>query len=487
MIYIIKKEKLFNNFMELFEENVMNDKNDFSINYINEIKKKVNIMKENTYRTTNFSIIVYFVKNNFLPLNKSILISNLIRDYKNSPNIFISKKTNSIFKSESSFRRSIGYYINNNNSFYEGPGKEQLSLNLENAVFYLRSVFNKYKNNSRDVKTPIKYYDNKKNRNKKDALKMKKELTGFDSFDEDEKRPLFLQNIKNINYNNKYNYLEYFNKIKQEQTDEDSKETKSIISLSDESVAKSKEISINENMKNIPKIFISKLIDDSLISSIDKKDIFSIMDLTSEYMTNIEYFNNNQKIKDKFNKLYISLQNLLDNKQSHEKALNALNTFQAQILNAWKLMKTQLYSVNLSINTKNYKYDLYVSLKDIIFQTEGIYKENLEKIKNNLNKLYDLEKKSKEEAKIIQRTLISIKNDIEHSDNDFNKIYKLIKDKLNIKEKFEFNNIMDEEDEFDFFLVDKVGQIVNKFHAEKKQIMEEFKRIDKNIGNIMIY
>ena len=150
-------------------------------------------------------------------------------------------------------------------------------------------------------------------------------------------------------------------------------------------------------------------------------------------------------------------------------------------------MKTQLYSVNLSINTKNYKYDLYVSLKDIIFQTEGIYKENLEKIKNNLNKLYDLEKKSKEEAKIIQRTLISIKNDIEHSDNDFNKIYKLIKDKLNIKEKFEFNNIMDEEDEFDFFLVDKVGQIVNKFHAEKKQIMEEIKSIDKNVGNIIIY
>ena len=82
--------------MELFEENVMNDKNDFSINYINEIKKKVNIMKENTYRTTNFSIIVYFVKKNFLPLNKSILISNLTRDYKNSPNIFISKKTNTI-------------------------------------------------------------------------------------------------------------------------------------------------------------------------------------------------------------------------------------------------------------------------------------------------------------------------------------------------------------------------------------------------------
>jgi hypothetical protein len=203
-------------------------------------------------------------------------------------------------------------------------------------------------------------------------------------------------------------------------------------------------------------------------------------------MTNIKNFDDDPKIKDKFNKLYTSLQNLLDTKQSHEKVLNALNTFQAQIFDTWKLLKNQLYSVNLTINTKNYRYDLYVRLRDIIFKEEGIYKENLEKIKYNLNELYALEKKSKEEAKIIQRTLISIKNDI-NSDNIFNKIYKLIKDKLNIKENFQLNDYMSQEDEFDFFLVDKVGKIVNKFHDEKKQIMEEIKFIDKNVGNIIIY
>ena len=151
-----------------------------------------------------------------------------------------------------------------------------------------------------------------------------------------------------------------------------------------------------------------------------------------------------------------------------------------------KLLKNQLYSVNLTINTKNYRYDLYVRLRDIIFKEEGIYKENLEKIKYNLNELYALEKKSKEEAKIIQRTLISIKNEL-NSDNIFDKIYKLIKDKLNIKENFQLNDYMSQEDEFDFFLVDKVGKIVNKFHDEKKQIMEEIKFIDKNVGNIIIY
>ena len=468
------------------EENEIIDKNDFSKNYINEIKKKVNTMKKNQYRTTNFSIIVYFVKNNFLPLNKNILISNLIRDYKASPNSFISNRSNSIYKSESSFRKSARYYIRHNNAFFEGPGKEQLSLNIENAVNYLRSVFNKYKNNSKDVKTPVKSYDNKKYRNRNDALNIKKELNDSDSSDEDEKRPLFFPKIKNINHN-KYNYKEYLNKIKQEQYDDESQETKSIISLGDASITKSKEIINYENINNnIPKIFVSKLINESVISSIDKKAIFNIMDLTSEYMTNIENFDDEPIIKDKFNKLYTSLQNLLDNKQSYEKALDTLNTFQVQIFNAWKLMKNQLYSVNLSINTKNYRYDLYVRLRDIIFKEEGIYKENLEKIKYNLNELNDLEKKSKEQAKIIQTTLISIKNDI-NSDNNFNKIYKLIKEQLNIKEKFQFNNNVNQEDEFDFFLVDKVGKIVNKFHYEKKQIMEEIKLIDKNIGNIMIY
>ena len=110
---------------------------------------------------------------------------------------------------------------------------------------------------------------------------MKKELTDFDSYDEDEKIPLFLQKGNNINnYNNKYNYQEYLNKIKQEKTDDESKENKSIISLSDESITKSDEKVNYEYINNIPKIFVSKLFNDSVISSIDKKAIFSIIDLT---------------------------------------------------------------------------------------------------------------------------------------------------------------------------------------------------------------
>ena len=471
--------------MELNAIDEIINKNDFSRNYINEIKKKVNIMNQSKYRTTNFSIIVYFVKNNFLPLNKSILISNLLRDYKASPKSFVISKINSVYKSESTFRRSIRYYIQKNNSFFEGPGKGQLSINLENACYYLRTVFNKYTNNSNDVTTPIKAYNNQKNRNRNGVLNIKNELINSDDSDEDNKISLFSPKENNINYN-KYNYKKYLDKNEHEQYDYESQGNNSIISLTDSSYKKSVDKTKYENIKTIPRIFISKLINDSIISSLDKINIFRVMNSTSEYIANIEDFENNPKILDEFKKLYTSLQNLLENINSYEKVLNSLNIFQIQILDAWKLMKNQLNSVNLAIKTKNYRYDLYVKLRDIIYQTEGIYKDNLENIKYNLNQLNDIEKKTKEESKIIQRTLTLIKNDIDSGIN-FIELFKLIRDKLNIKEKFLENEDINQDDEYNFDLVDNVGIIVKKFHDEKKKIMEEIKLIDKNVGNIMIY
>ena len=471
--------------MELKTIDEIINKNDFSGNYINEIKKKVNIMKQSKYRTTNFSIIVYFVKNNFLPLNKSILISNLLRDYKASPNSFVISKKNSVYKSETTFRRSIRHYIQHNNSFFEGPEKEQLSINLENACYYLRTVFNKYINNSKDVRTPIKKYDSQKYRNRNGVLNIKNELIDSDDSDEDNKIRLFSPKENNINYN-KYNFKKYLDKNEQEQYDDESQGNNSIITLTDSSYTKSNDKLKYENIKTIPRIFISKLINDSIISSFDKINIFSVKNSTSEYIANIEDLENNPKIIDEFKKLYTSLQNLLENINSYEKALNSLNVFQIQIFDAWKLMKNQLNSVNLAIKTKNYRYDLYVKLRDIIYQTEGIYKDNLENIKYNLNQLNDIEKKTKEEIRIIQRTLAVIKNDIDSGINCI-EFYKLIRDKLNIKEKFQENEDINQDDEYNFDLVDNVGIIVKKFHDEKKKIMKEINLIDKNVGNIMIY
>ena len=99
-------------------------------------------------------------------------------------------------------------------------------------------------------------------------------------------------------------------------------------------------------------------------------------------------------------------------------------------------MKNQISSIYLSINTNNYCYDLYVKIREIIYKAEEIYKNNILKIKFNMNELNKIEKKSKEESKIILKALTFIKVFI-YSDINFNQLYKLFTEQLNIKERFQ--------------------------------------------------
>ena len=217
--------------MELFEENEINDENYSGIDYINEIRTRVNKMKRSKYRTTNFSIIDYFVKNNFHPLNKRTLISNLLNDYKASPNSFISQ-VNSLIKTENDFKRSILMYIKYNNSFYEGPGKDHISIKLENAYYYLVSVFNKYVTNSIDLRTPYKLNKIKNQKIINNIYSIKKEIIELDNSDEDEKKLSFSPkiNTNNNKYNNNNSHRN-ISKIKQEQYDDCSLGNNSIISF----------------------------------------------------------------------------------------------------------------------------------------------------------------------------------------------------------------------------------------------------------------
>ena len=467
--------------MELFEENEINDENYSGIDYINEIRTRVNKMKRSKYRTTNFSIIDYFVKNNFHPLNKRNLITNLLNDYKASPNSFISQ-VNSLIKTENDFKRSILMYIKYNNSFYEGPGKDHISIKLENAYYYLVSVFNKYVTNSIDLRTPYKLNKIKKQKIINNIYSIKKEIIELDNSDEDEKKLSFSPkiNTNNNKYNNNNSHRN-ISKIKQEQYDNCSLGNNSIISLDNTSISKS------EDVKKIPEIFITRLINESAISSLSKNDILGVLDSTYKYISNKENLENHSMFKDQFKNIFNSLNNLLEQKNSYEKVYNNLNSLHAHIFNIWKLMKNQISSIYLSINTNNYCYDLYVKIREIIYKAEEIYKNNILKIKFNMNELDKIEKKSKEESKIILKALTFIKVFI-HSDINFNQLYKLFTEQLNIKERFQLNDDdFTQEDEYDLDLVDKVGKIVKKLFDEKRKIMEEIKLIDKNIGNIMIF
>ena len=56
----------------------MEDDNDKDQLYKDEIKEKISSMQNSSFRTTNFSIIEYFVKNDFNPFNQEELITLLI-------------------------------------------------------------------------------------------------------------------------------------------------------------------------------------------------------------------------------------------------------------------------------------------------------------------------------------------------------------------------------------------------------------------------
>ena len=117
--------------MELFEEDEKINDDEYAQYYINEIRKMLNVMKKNKYRTINFSLIEYFEENNFQPLNKKKIISKLLKEYNSNPQKFVLSKGNGkLFNSISSFMRSILYHISNNNSFISVPDTNELSLDL---------------------------------------------------------------------------------------------------------------------------------------------------------------------------------------------------------------------------------------------------------------------------------------------------------------------------------------------------------------------
>ena len=209
--------------MQLEEEEIY--ENDNNIKYVNEIINKVKIMKRSKYRTTNFSIIEYFVQNNFQPLNQEEIILKLLNDYKSNPDRYVLTKINRNFKSALSFQRSIIFSLSTNKSFIVNRYIGRIELNLKNACDYLSSIYSKYVSNSYDVKTPLKLFNNNKfKKNKKDyTYEQKKEIDnnsndGFDIDIEDGEKISKSQPLRRKKLN-KYNNIYY---IKPDQSKLDS-------------------------------------------------------------------------------------------------------------------------------------------------------------------------------------------------------------------------------------------------------------------------
>ena len=451
------------------EENDKSVENERNEAFIKEIRKKVKVMKKNKYRTSNFSIIEYFVENDFQPLNKNYLILNLIQDFNSNRERYVLAGKKGIFKSEKSFKQSIMHYVRNNNSFEVGPGEGELSINLENACLYLRSVYTKYLTNSPNVKTPIKF-------NSKNTINIKKEKE-FQNY-----------NIKKEKIDEDYDFDIVFSNNK--------KGSNSVISLTDSSASTvinvEKNELFNDKDKAIPHIFLKRMIQkDKLIFSLDKNSFYKMENSMEKYLTNTAKDENSEEIEEKLLKIYNSLQKLTRDKESYVILCNDLNTLRKEIFQVWKLMSSQLLAINLSVKITSYSYDMYANLRDSIFKSEKVYKEISSNIKKILNDLTEKVNLFEDERNKIIKALASIKN-LLSDDKDFTMISNLIEKKLGI----DFNNyyqsdkdetLEEDEDSYENSKNENtIIQDIRSYRDERKKIMDEIDKIDKNIGNITI-
>ena len=460
---------------------------------INCIKKKLNVMTRSKYRTTNFSLIEYFADNNFQPLNMDMLIITLVLDYKSNPTKYVLSNEISHFKNEKTFECSIKNAIKKNKSFVKGPGDGQLSLNYQKTLEYLETMYYKYKNNSQDIKTPIKFPRKKEEENKKPKVRKIKHEKNEDDDTEYE----IINNKKKINNKNSYLSPEKPFRNKQEKyygfkSERDSENE--IFNLKDfesdpfPNFIKKEFKQENNSLEYIPDIFNKELIKTNLTSSLDKNDIFQSMKYINDYMEHIEEMNSlapDKEIEEKNKKLEEIknyLKQLCENKFSCDILCDDVTNLQKEIYHIYKVMKSELDAIKIEINSKTYSYDVYVKLRDIILKYEGKYNNVADILFSKLNELNDKEKNSVDIQISIKRLLTNI--------NTKKKLINSIEKAIKINEEFSFNQ---------FILRDmpnlnrqnnsntiNIEEIMYIFQQERMKIIDVMNDIDNDIGNFSI-
>ena len=477
--------------MSLNEEDEYNNENNNNI-FIKEIREKVNIMKNSEYRTINFSLIEYFVNNNFHPLDKEFLILNLSIDYTINPERYIiTKNKNEVYKSEKTFRKSLLYYISCNNFFKKGPGKDQLSLNLEKTCEYLRSVYGKYVNNSREVNTPVKVCNNsnnKKNNNKSQMKNVKKKLVDSDDFDIEiinDKKHSFSHNI--FRKNNKS-----LKKSEKASHNNELINNNSIIALSESSFStitlSDEKPQCKKKGKEYPEIFLKRLVEKkNFISSLNEYYISKLLNSIKEYILDVDIKGSPENIKENLINVDNSLQKLYEYIISFREESKTLDDLQKEIFHMWKLMSHLLKMVKKGINKEFYSYDIYVILKDAIIKFGKTYLIILKKIKYSLKEITDLDMKSEEEVRIIRKTLALINyRDLHGLFDSVIKKLKIDNDNCNISDDVQSQENEEVEDDYNYFKKNGIDRIINDFQEERKKIVIYIKDLDKDIGNITI-
>ena len=471
---------------------------------INNIKKKLDVMTKSKYRTTNFSVIEYFAENGFQPLNIDLLIITLVLDYKSNPKKYVLSNENSHFKSEKTFANSIKNALKKNKSFVKGPGDGQISLDYQKTLEYLDTMYYKYKNNSRDIKTPIKLPKRKNEEKKKPKVRnIKREKIEEEEDDDSESS---IRNYKKKKINNfdflspRKDYYQRNNKLNKYNDFRFEKEEGGIYNLRDsdsesaydmlkKDVKKEKDRESDYNYENIPDIFYQDLLKTNLTSSLNKDYIFDAIKNINDYLQLIEelnYFNNDNDIEEKNKKLQEIknyLRELCENKIYYDTVYDEIKNWQKEIYNVYKIMQNEFNAIKIEINNKTYSFDVYAKLKDIFFLQEKKYNKIVDLISSKLNEIKDIENNSAEKQIFIKRLLENI--------NIKKKLINSIEKAIKINEVFSFNQIIFREmqnynrgDSRNFSI--NIEEIISNLLQEKTKIIDALIDIDNDIGNISI-
>ena len=487
-----------------FETETNKDKDQL---YKEEIKAKVTSMKSHSLYTTNFSLIEYFVKNEFNPYNKDKLIALLLKDYRSNPKRYVLANGEGTFKSERGFKSSISLSITNV-IFIKGPGQNNLSLNLERTVQYLRTIYSRYQNNSSNIFTPCKATSDKGNRRNnfqslsKITKNQKDKLHNF--ADNDFLKPMgnkkLINGIQTARKRNKtfdiYNQhsLNSQNHYNRKNSNEEVISISRSISSSNSKIKANpnytpnpnKNVEQNVNEKNIPEIFHKRLYSDIIISSFNNDNIGKICSSFDKWILSLKSNNMSDQIEDELGITSQSIKELYNIKVKYISLCGEIKEIQHDLSELYNLLNRQINLINIQLDLKiGYSFEVYCEIRNIFYQHEKSYDEKLVKFEKNLTKLFLAEKKLADKWKSIQVHLNELNNRV--CNFDFNRFVNTIENELKIKStslNYYLNKYINEE----YDICSNAKAIVNKFKDAKFAIVNYFeKEIDCFVGNITSY
>ena len=459
--------------------------------YMNEILEKLKEMKNSQFRTTNFSLIEYFVENNFKPLDEEELISKILDDFKANPNKYVLSNDIGSFKSEKSFKHSVRISISKNKAFQKGPKSWQLSLNLEKTFQYLKIMYDKYINNSLNINTPYKIFGDKNKyskTNKKLPPKQESdEINNTDSNEmqvEDEKR----KNQKSKNKNQIHYYDALFSRHNNDnigfiENDKNSKNSffytpKSYSNLNNEEKKRDKSL-------ERPDIFTKKLYPNSLASSFNKDNITNLINSLNNYLSDTKQKFEVSPIEQTVEKMVQSLQYLSDIQNLYNSQCYTIKNCQDEIYSYYKMMLKGLRIIKYETGLKSYNYESYAQLRELILTYGSRYNDMVELIKQKINELKDIEKEFLEKRIFIKNCINDINNTSGFNNINFSMLSNSIEQILKIN-NISFNEKIMDVDNDDKKCFDNIESIVNSFLIEKEEIIDEINGIDKFIGSISL-